>query len=153
MCKKFDFLKRFAKTDNSRVYFRWLKCVYGLKSASYHWNKLLSEVLTRLGFEQAIAVDPCLYIRREGNGILHAYLLYHVDEMIACGKNDVIASEVEEQVCKVLPMKLMGLPRRFIGIEFHYCSNGDVILHQESYFRKLLQKFGMEGVRPFRRQR
>ena len=144
MCKKFDFLKPFMKTNNSRVFFRWLKSVYGLKSASYHWNKLLSDVLKRLGFEQTIGVDPCLYVRREKDGTLHACLLYHVDDLLGCGKNDVTISFIEEQVGEVLPIKLMGQPKRFIGIEFHYCDNGDVILHQESYLLRLLHRFGME---------
>ena len=145
MCKKFDFLRKMKGTDNSNIRFRWLKSVYGLKSASYLWNKFLAETLKRLGFRQETAVDVCLYTRRERDGILIAFILYHVDDLLLFGKSLKVVLFVEKQVCKVLPMKLMGRPRRFIGLEFHYCSNGDLILHQEEYLQKLLQKFGMEN--------
>lgn len=148
MCKEFDFLKRFERKTNSPVYFRWLKSVYGLKNASFLWNKYLAKILRRMGFKQEVAVDPCLYTKRGEGGRLYAFLLYHVDDILLFGKNEVVVGLLEEEVRKVLAVKLMGQPIRFIGIEFHYCANGDVILHQESYLKKLLQKFGMEACKP-----
>ena len=144
MCELFEFLRMLLPKTSYRVVLRFLKCVYGLKNASNKWNGHLAGTLKRLGFKQEAAVDSCLYLKRKNDGILQSLLIYHVDDILLCGEDDEASSSVEQQVSKVLPMKLMGRPKRFVGIEFHYCDNGDVVLHQEHYLNKLLIRFGME---------
>ena len=108
---------------------------FQLRNAMYLWNKWLGKVVKQLGFKQEIAVDPCLYTRRDSNGRLNAYILYHVDDLLAFGRTVEIVSLIEKQFCEVLPIKLMGKPKRFIGIEFYYCANDKLLVHNSENIR------------------
>ena len=56
-----------------------LKTLYGLKQASYEWNKQLSQALIKMGFKQiSDDIDECLFVHKEWDIIMCT----HVDDCI-----------------------------------------------------------------------
>ena len=129
----------------TKMLFRWFKAVYGLKNAMYLWNQLFGKILDKLGYEQQLAVDSCFYIKRDTNGKISGMLLYHVDDLLVFGRSLPIAEDMEKELSSVLPIKTLGRPIKFLGIEFEYYPNGDLLLHQESYLKVLLERFKQEN--------
>ena len=52
-----------------------------------------------------------------------------------------------KQIAKIVPMKNLGRPTKFLGVEFEYFPGGDLKLHQQSYLKELLDQFPVEKTR------
>jgi hypothetical protein len=129
------------KAKEHRIFFMWLKAVYGLKNAMYLWDQLFGKTLKKLGYDQQLAVDSCFYIRRSEDGTIKSMIVFHVDDLLVISKCSQEAELVEAELHRVLPTKALGRPSKFLGIEFEYHPNGDVLLHQQSYMIGLLERF------------
>ena len=128
-----------------KVLLLWQKAVYGLRNSAYLWNQLLGTTLNELGYEQQLAVDSCFYIKRNTNGTISGMLSYYVEDLLIFGRTLSDVEHMEEELSRVLPVKLLGRPVKFLGIEFEFYPNGDLLLHQESYLKGLLERFKQEN--------
>ena len=125
----------------------WVKSVYGLKQSMNLWHKYFGVILAKLGFIQQHD-DPCLYIRKTKDNQIRTVLLYHVDDILAFCPNSKEEATVIKELSTVLPIKDIGKPERFLGVEFKYMKNGDVLLHQQSYTHELLKRYKWEHLTP-----
>ena len=134
-------------TDEKTTILKWFKSVYGLCQSMNLWHKHLGNVLLKLGYIQN-SDDPCLYIRKNDKGHITNVLLYHVDDILCFSPNPSISEVAVKELSTVLPIKNLGKPEKFLGVEFKYYPNGDILLHQQSYTKELLTRFGWENVTP-----
>ena len=74
--------RRLQLEHHQRV--RLLKAVYGLVNAPRRWYHGVATDLRNMGGEESL-MEPCLWIFRNENGVIHALCLVHVDDFkLAC---------------------------------------------------------------------
>jgi hypothetical protein len=76
-------------------------------------------------------------------GITHV-LAYHVDDALIMGKG---GDKLVAEIGKIVPMKNLGRPTKFLGVEFKYYPGGDLKLHQTSYLKELFDRFPVEKTK------
>ena len=119
------------------------KCIYGLKQASKCWNKKLVTILSKLGFKQ-VPEEPCLFVKLSNKGPI--FILIWVDDLLIAG-NSTAVDVVVNLLQKMLPMKDLGFPAQFIGVNIEKKKNG-LFLHQAPFTERALKMFGMQDCRP-----
>ncbi|KAH9699247.1 hypothetical protein KPL71_024272 [Citrus sinensis] len=88
--------------------------------------------------------DHCVYFRRLLDGAF-IYLLLYVDDMLIASKNRDEIERVKKQLASEFEMKDLGDAQRILGMEIRRDKkNGSVWLTQESYLKKVLERFGMD---------
>jgi hypothetical protein len=87
-----------------------------------------------------------MHTRFNSEGKLEHVLIHHVDDMIVFSENNEKADKVERELSVNLPLKLLGRPILFLGIDFMYLPNGDLKLHQETFMTKLLLAHEQYGI-------
>ena len=69
------------------------KTIYGLVQASRQYNKKFSSILRKMGFSQCRS-DPCLFYRKNDNGIV--IVLTYVDDNLCIGNGNALKQMLEE---------------------------------------------------------
>ncbi|GBM60262.1 Retrovirus-related Pol polyprotein from transposon TNT 1-94 [Araneus ventricosus] len=120
------------------------KSLYGLKQASRCWNKTFSEFLTNFGFSQIIA-DSCVFsgVFREKKVLL---ILYVDDALIFCEERKVLL-EIIDDLRKRFEATICDTGC-FVGMEIDYRQDGTIFLHSESYIKRILKRFNLDGANP-----
>ncbi|XP_062076052.1 retrovirus-related Pol polyprotein from transposon TNT 1-94 [Humulus lupulus] len=95
----------------------------------------------RSGFIKS-AYDPCVYF----NNTL--YLLLYVDDILSIGKSKSEISDMKLLLKSEFEMKDLGEAKKILGIEIKRSRPETLMLTQESYLRKVLQKFNMDKSKP-----
>ena len=65
------------------------RCIPGLKQSGHKWNKLLTATLRKSGFKPS-KVDPCLFVKQDGDGPIKGVATCHVDDLLMTGTKAVI---------------------------------------------------------------
>ena len=129
--------------NDNEIAFQWLKPTYGFVQAGNAWNHCLGNILTSLGFTQQKEVDPCLFVKKSENKITHI-LAYHVDDALIMGSG---GDKIVTQISKLVPMKNLGRPTKFLGVEFKYYPGGNLKLHKRSYLNELFDRFPVDKTK------
>jgi len=77
----------YVQVDGEHLVCKLRKSLYGLKQSPRCWNKVLSDYLKLIGFEQSTA-DPCVHTKRAPNSMV--VIAVYVDDLI------VVADTMEE---------------------------------------------------------
>ena len=64
-------------------------CISGLKQSGHKWNKLLTATLKKSGFKPS-KVDPCLFVKQDGDGPIKGVATCHVDDLLMTGSRALI---------------------------------------------------------------
>ena len=127
--------------DGSGRICRLLKSLYGLKQAPRLWNATFDHFLQKFGMTQS-QNDPCLY---SNNDLM--VVLYVDDGLIAC-RTEESGNALVRAMCDAF--EATTSPAQFyLGI--HVIRSSDrrsVKIHQGTYVRSLLRKFGMADCSP-----
>uniref|UniRef100_A0A5S6Q3I8 Reverse transcriptase Ty1/copia-type domain-containing protein n=1 Tax=Trichuris muris TaxID=70415 RepID=A0A5S6Q3I8_TRIMR len=122
------------------------KSLYGLKQSARAWNKMATDTLTSLGFEQAMA-DHCLFSKKEKNGS-RTYILIYVDDLLVVGATPKITKEVGIQMDKFFQTKDLGEVKNYLGIQIEREGDGSILLHQRNKIEQLLEQYGLMECKP-----
>lgn len=121
------------------------KSIYGLKQASYHWNKNLHKVLIVNEYIQS-KCEPCVYIKRKENSL--SIIAVYVDDLF------VISNSIFEKKCIVESLKQnfdakdLGPVKNCLGMKVtRDRKNGILTLDQSEYIKKTLGRFGMTDAK------
>ena len=68
------------------------KSLYGLKKSPHCWNKVLTEFMKSVGFEQ-ISADPCIYVR---DTYALSIIAVYVDDLIIAAKTEEEMRQVKQ---------------------------------------------------------
>jgi hypothetical protein len=115
------------------------KALYGLHQAPRAWNLKLDEKLGMLGFVKCTA-DHAIYYRG-GKGEMLIVGVY-VDDLLIIGTSTKSIGSFKQAT--VFKMSDLGLLTYYLGIQVQQSSKG-IILSQESYAKKILEKGGLLG--------
>ena len=100
--------------DGSQAYLLLYKALNGLRDASLHWLKLLSDSIRGVGLTSD-EVEPCIY-QGVVNGEL-ALLVAYVDDLLLCCQSEKAEKIVEKAIGKAVPLKeTVSAPERMITL-------------------------------------
>lgn len=120
------------------------KSLYGLKQSPRAWYMKLSAFLQDYGFITS-KTDTSLFIyRRQGICI---YFLVYVDDILVLSNDSTSIATLLHDLVVVFPIKDMGVPHYFLGVELCHTSSG-LQLSQRKYILNLLVKAKMDGIKP-----
>ena len=121
------------------------KSLYGLKQAPHAWFASFSTHLSAIGFH-ASSADASLFVGRNSDNFI--IVLLYVDDIILTGNNPVTINSLIHKLASTFSMKYLGPLRYFLEIEV--CrTNGSLFLSQTKYVVDLLEKYKMDGAKPY----
>lgn len=115
------------------------RSLYGLKQAPRCWNSCFEEILLEKGFKQCSA-DSCLFTKHIGEKKI-LITLYVDDGFVA-----TTDKELADQFLKELSGSLKITTKKasyYLGLEIQRRQNGSILIKQEAYTKKILERFGM----------
>jgi hypothetical protein len=122
------------------------KSLYGLKQSGRNWNATFSDFMGEMCFEQS-KVDHCLFVRDDG--CCKTLVLVWVDDIIIATKDESVMNDVKLKLSQKFQMKDLGRLKWFLGINFDVSPDYScIIMSQESFIVKTLNKFGMTNCNP-----
>ena len=120
--------------------------LYGLKQSSHVWGKTFEDFMLRSGFKQCV-MDTCIYTR--GIGQSRIILGIHVDDQAIIGPNKQVIDHFKGELAKEFKMKDLGVLTHILGVEVKRDRRNRVMtLHQGSYMRQVLERYGMQDCNP-----
>nr|GEU40971.1 retrotransposon protein, putative, Ty1-copia subclass [Tanacetum cinerariifolium] len=94
-----------------------LKCsIYGLKQASWQWNKRFDDEIKKLGFTQN-QDKSCVYLKASGSNI--TFLILYVDDILIMGNNIPMLQSVKSYLGRCFAMKDLGEAAYILGIKIY----------------------------------
>ncbi|GJR42862.1 retrovirus-related pol polyprotein from transposon TNT 1-94 [Tanacetum coccineum] len=135
---------RFVDPENSNHVYKLKKALYGLKQALRAWYDLLSSYLLSQKFSKG-ALDPTLFIRREGKDILLVQIYVH--DIIFASTKPELCETFSEIICSKFKMSMMSKLSFFLGLQISQSPRG-IFLNQSIYALKIIKKYGMETSEP-----
>jgi hypothetical protein len=123
------------------------KALYGLKQSALEWYDTLRTVLesSELQFKR-IESDHAVFVVHTELSIV--YLALFVDDIAIFGDDGQLISDIKAKLALHFKMKDLGTMERFLGLDILRNSNGDVLLSQQHYLERVLQRFGMQDSKP-----
>ena len=120
------------------------KSLYGLKQSPRCWNKRFLNFMSSVGLIESNA-DPCLFVRKTKTSKL--IVVIYVDDGLVTGTDE---TKVEEFLngLKTEFKITVSTAQQYLGIQIVMTPDGSILLHQEAYARKILEKFGMTEAKP-----
>ncbi|KAL0852111.1 hypothetical protein ABMA28_000351 [Loxostege sticticalis] len=120
------------------------RSLYGLKQAPRCWNSCFEEILLENGFVQC-AADSCLFTKKVGDKKI-LITLYVDDGLVATTDKDLAEQFLEDLRSS---LKITSKPASYyLGLEIARREDGSILIKQESYTKKILERFGMSQCNP-----
>ncbi|KAL9266778.1 Retrovirus-related Pol polyprotein from transposon TNT 1-94-like protein, partial [Drosera capensis] len=121
------------------------KSLYGLKQAPRQWYLKLDNFMSRSGYKKS-DLDPCCYWRHFGSSYI--ILLLYVDDMLVAGSDMDEINRLKKQLSEEFEMKDLGASKQILGMSIsRNRSEGSLILSQEKYIGKVLERFSMQDAK------
>lgn len=132
----------FESASDGSVVCKLRKSIYGLKQSARQWNKKFTDVLHTVGLKQTKS-DSCLFTN-DCHSLFFA--LYVDDGLIASTDKSAINSLIHKlSSCFTVTV---GDAKTFIGLQVERESSNHLLIHQESYIKRLLHQFAMTDCKP-----
>ena len=123
------------------------KSLYGLKQSPRQWYKRFDSFMLGHGYSRSM-YDSCVYFRKLNDGSF-IYLLLYVDDMLIAAKNIAEIHQLKALLSGEFDMKDLGAAKKILGMEIRRDRGaGKLYLTQESYIKKVLERFGMKDAKP-----
>ena len=136
--------------DNSRVFLRLRKALYGLRSASLAWCKHLSELVKEMGLHASDTEKSVFSGEYEfrGKKVWMLLLAYVDDLMIACRDREA-ALNLVERLGRSVNIKVTGILSRdkrieFLGRVIEKIEYGLMLGLPEGYFKAVYEAYGIK---------
>ena len=137
-------------SDNTRVFLKLRKALYGLRSASLAWYKHLSELVKEMGLHASDTEKSVFSGEYEfkGKKVWMLLLAYVDDLMIAC-KDKEAALNLVERLGRSVKIKVTGILSRdrkidFLGRVIQKIEYGLLLGLPEGYFSSVYESYGIK---------
>nr|GEU89775.1 retrovirus-related Pol polyprotein from transposon TNT 1-94 [Tanacetum cinerariifolium] len=137
-------LDGFVDQDNPKHVYKLKKALYGLKQALRARYNMLSSFLLSQDFSKGL-VDPTLFIRRNGNGLLLVEI--YVDDIIFVASTLELCDLFANLMCLKFKMSIMGKISFFLGLQISQSPRG-IFINQSKYALESLKKYGFKSCNP-----
>lgn len=128
--------------DGTSKVCKLIKSIYGLKQAPRCWNSKFKEFLQNFGLNQSDA-DPCLFVEENRNVIVILY----VDDGIVVAKDAIWLEHFLNALQSEFKV-VIGSVEYYLGMQVERLHDGSIFIHQETYARKVLERFNMVNANP-----
>jgi len=118
--------------------YRINKYIYGLPDSGRAFYYKYRDALEKEGY-RCSKVDPCLFIRREGDDT--TFIMIHVDDTFIFTSLKKNLQRFLSEMSKHFPMTLDEEANSFLGMDLKHNSDGSVELSQPKLINKLLKEF------------
>ena len=121
--------------------------MYGLKQSPRCWNSTLDAHLKDMGYVQSTN-DPCIYILSERQlSIIGVY----VDNFVVTGESSGRIEQVKTALAHKFDVKDLSELHYFLGVQvIQDHERGTVWIGQPTFTESVLQKYGMNEVKPIK---
>nr|GEW26051.1 hypothetical protein [Tanacetum cinerariifolium] len=134
----------FVDPDNPNRMYKLKKALYGLKQVLRAWYDMLSSFLLSQDFSKG-SVDPTLFIRKNGNGLLLVQI--YVDDIIFAAPTLELCDLFANLMCSKFKMSMMGKNLFFLGLQISQSPRG-IFINQSKYALESLKNYGFESCDP-----
>ena len=122
------------------------RSIYGLKQSSRQWYFRFHRAITSYDFTM-INEDHCVYVKNTGQSFV--ILSLYVDDILLAGNNMEFLTTIKEWLSSNFEMKDIGEADYVLGVKIHRDRSRRLLaLSQESYIRKILERFKMHTCNP-----
>ncbi|KAI0493116.1 hypothetical protein KFK09_027392 [Dendrobium nobile] len=118
---------------------RLKKALYGLKQSPREWYATLSNHLITYGFQVSSSDQSLLTYK---SGCTRMYILIYVDDILLTGNSSTEIHQLLSNLHNTFQMRNLGPLSQFLGIQTYNTKSG-VILHQQTYAKKTIERAGM----------
>ena len=137
----------FVQNRNKRFVCKLKKSLYGLRQSPRQWYKKFDSFMVSQNFTRS-EYDHCVYFKKLANDMFIILVLY-VDDMLVASKSMFEINRLKAQLARTFDMKDLGVANQILGMQIHRDrKNGKLWLSQKKYVEKILQRFGMNKVKP-----
>ena len=120
--------------------------IYGLKQLSRQWYFRFHDSIISHGFEM-IKEDHCVYLKRSKKSVL--ILSLYVDDILIAGNDMDSIVATKKWLFSTFEMKDVGEAHFMLRIEIIRDHSKKLLgLSQETYIKKILERFSMENSKP-----
>jgi hypothetical protein len=119
------------------------RSLYGLKQSGRMWYQRLRDFLVELGYKTN-DLCPCIFIKVDDDGI--AMIAVYVDDLNLIGHKKAL-QKTAAYLKKEFEMKDLGETKFCLGFQIERFAEGTLV-HQSTYTRRLLERFGMSECKP-----
>ena len=135
----------FVKEGHEHKVCKLLKSIYGLKQSSRQWYFRFQEVVLSNGFTM-IDEDNCVYTKRSKGKFIIMSL--YVDDILIAGNDKDFVMDVKAWLSSSFEMKDMGEAAYILGVKISRDRSKRLLsLSQETYIKKVLERFGMQNCK------
>lgn len=136
----------FIDKENKNKVCRLYKAIYGLKQASYVWNKRVDEVLLNFGLKKS-KLEPCVYFSVKNNSFL--IIGVYVDDFLLISNDKIKKQSLKAELEKHFKIKDLGPVKQILGINVTKDEKtGEIKLDQKHYIESIMKRFNMEECKP-----
>lgn len=121
---------------------RLKKSLYGLKQAPRQWNKRFDDALKQMGLKSS-KYDNCVYYKFDPILIIAIY----VDDGLVLAENQSTIDKTMDLLKREFEMTKTEVST-FLGFQIERRNKEEIMLYQEGYINKILNRFGMEEAKP-----
>lgn len=136
----------YKKLGSEHLVYKLSKALYGLRQAPRAWYAKLNQCLVSLGFKRC-PYENAVYTKGEGSDSL--VIAVYVDDILVTGANVAKIEEFKTEMAGKFEMTDLGRLSYYLGIEVEQ-NQGNIVLKQSSYAKKILEKAGMKDCNPTR---
>ena len=112
------------------------------KTSGRAWYHHLKSFLISHEFQTHPAL-PCVFILKDTTGFV--ILAVYVDDLKSIG-TPTLSKHVEILLIKYFEMKVLGRTSYCLGLQIKHYADGSLLLHQQTYMKKLLRTFNMDNA-------
>jgi hypothetical protein len=116
------------------------RSLYGLKQSPRCWNEKLTAHLIATGWTESNA-DPCLFFRNKPE----MFLVVYVDDGLVFYFDNSAIDDFAKQM-KTKFESTFGPATCYLGIEINRSKDGQTLLHQDAYARRIVERFELSDA-------
>ena len=136
----------FVAKGQERKVCKLKRSIYGLKQSSRQWYLRFHRAILSNGFTM-IEEDHCVYTKRSKGSFI--ILSLYVDDILLAGNDVEMIVATKEWLFSNFEMKDMGEVDYILGVKiFRDCSKKILGLSQQTYIKKVLERFQMSDCKP-----
>lgn len=123
---------------------RLKRSLYGLKQSSRCWNQRFTELLKKFNL-RATAADPCVFANQDNDEKL--ILAIYIDDGIIISQSQAMIDKLLDSLGTEFEITHDDA-NLFLGMQIERSPDGLIFLHQETYAKRILERFNMDEANP-----